>query len=392
MAKNEQNTRMQDLANRWLNGSLSEDEQREFDDWFTTPADTPIFIQEDIAPSKEAHRRVLLGRIYEKAKIRRRYRQMKVYGAVAAALLVAFVGSYLIYEKSSTDFEKSDIVQLEDVAPGTNRAVLTLADGTVVDLNSDQEGIVIGEEITYIDGGGVLDFKEDLRLDDTYSGRSHKDLHGNSSLMLLTTPRGGQYRIVLSDGSKVWLNSASSLKYPAVFSADERVVEIVGEGYFEIARDTERPFMVVSKGQKVNVLGTAFNVSAYPEETEVRTTLISGSLNVSARNSSVMLTPGQESIYTDNNLYARTADVAQTIDWKNGLFTFSNTELRKAMTKLSRWYNLDVEYRGAVPTTYFSGEIEMSLHLSSVLDILKESGLNFKLEVGEPVSKLIIMP
>ena len=383
MAKNEQNTRMQDLASRWLDGTLSEAEQREFDDWFSTSVNSPIFIQEHVAPSKEMHRRMLLERVYKKAKIRRRQKQARVYGAVAAILLIALGGIYVMYEKTSAHVENVHVAELEDVAPGTNRAMLTLADGRVVDLSSDQEGIVIGEEITYTGGKVVLD---------SFPGRSNNEAQATSSPMLLTTPRGGQYRIVLSDGSTVWLNAASSLKYPAVFSPHERVVELAGEGYFEVAEDEERPFKVISKGQEIKVLGTAFNVSAYPEETEVKATLVSGSLNVSVHHSSVLLEPGEESVYVDNHLYTRTADVERTIGWKNGLFRFSNTELRKAMMELGRWYNLDIEYRGAVPTTYFSGEIERSLHLSSVLDILQESGLHFKLEAGDPANKLIIIP
>lgn len=392
MAKKEQNTRMQDLASRWLDGSLSEAEQREFDEWFSMSVNSPIFIQEDVAPSKEAHRRMLLERVYKEAKIRRRQKRVRVYGAVAAIFLAAFIGIYVIYEKASTNVDNLNVVELDDVAPGTNKAMLTLADGRVVNLSSDQEGIVMGEEITYTGGRTVLDDKKHTGLDDPFSDRSNKEEHGASAPMLLTTPRGGQYLIVLPDGSKVWLNAASSLKYPAAFSPHERVVELVGEGYFEVTKDEERPFRVFSKGQQINVLGTAFNVSAYPEETEVRATLVSGSLNVLAHQSSVVLKPGEESVYVDNHLYTRTADVERTIGWKKGLFRFSNTELRKAMTELGRWYNLDIEYRGSVPTTYFSGEMERSLHLSSVLDILKESGLNFKLEAGDPTNKLIIMP
>jgi len=383
MAKNEQNRRMQDLASRWLNGSLSEVEQREFDEWFSISAETPIFIQEDIASSKEMHRRKLLERVYREAKIRRRHKRIRVYGAVAAIFLASLVGIYVIYEKASVDAEGLHFAELEDVAPGTNKAMLTLADGTMIDLSADQEGIVVGQEITYTDGRPVLD---------TNNGEINEELHDSASLMMLNIPKGGTYRVVLSDGSKVWLNAASSLKYPAVFSSNERTIELEGEGYFEVAEDSKRPFKVLCGGQEINVLGTAFNVLAYPEEKEVKTTLVSGSLNVSVRRSSVRLKPGEESVWADNRLYTQIADIERATGWKNGLFRFSNTELKTAMMELSRWYNLDIEYRGAVPVTYFSGEIERSLHLSSVLDILKESGLNFKLEVFGKTNKLVIMP
>lgn len=384
MAKNEQNRRMQDLASRWLNGSLSEVEQQEFDEWFSTPAETPIFIEEDIAPSKEMHRRKLLKKVYKKAKIRHRYKRIPVYGAVAAIFLAVLGGIYVIYDKTGTKMEDLHFVELEDVGPGTNKAALTLANGTIVDLSSDQEGIVVGQEITYTDGRPVLDTKNNNEI--------YEKSHDTSSLMILNIPKGGQYRVVLSDGSKVWLNAASSLKYPAVFSPNERIVELEGEGYFEVAEDSKRPFKVLCEDQEINVLGTVFNVLAYPEEKEVKTTLISGSLNVSVQQSSVMLKPQEESVWTNNRLYTQTADIKQATGWKDGLFRFSNTELKTAMMELSRWYNLDIEYRGVVPTTYFSGEIERSLHLSSVLDILKESGLNFKLEARSKTNTLVIMP
>lgn len=384
MAKNEQNRRMQDLASRWLNGSLSEVEQQEFDEWFSISAETPIYIQEDIASSKEMHRRKLLEKVYREAKIRRRPKRIRIYGAVAAILLASFVGIYcVIYEKAGGNVEGVHFVELEDVAPGTNKAMLTLADGTIVDLSADQEGIVVGQEITYTDGRPVLD---------TNNGEINEELHDSASLMILNIPKGGTYRVVLSDGTKVWLNAASSLKYPAVFSSNERTIELEGEGYFEVAEDSKRPFKVLCGGQEINVLGTAFNVLAYPEEKEVKTTLVNGSLNVSARQSSVRLKPGEESVWADNRLYTQIADIERATGWKNGLFRFSNTELKTAMMELSRWYNIEIEYRGAVPVTYFSGEIERSLHLSSVLDILKESGLNFKLEVRGKTHKLVIMP
>src|SRR5690606_22017630 len=209
MAKNEQNRRMQDLASRWLNGSLSEVEQREFDEWFSISAETPIFIQEDIASSKEMHRRKLLERVYREAKIRRRHKRIRVYGAVAAIFLASLVGIYVIYEKASVDAEGLHFAELEDVAPGTNKAMLTLADGTIIDLSADQEGIVVGQEITYTDGRPVLDTNND---------EIHEESHDSASLKILNITKGGTYRVVLSDGFKLWLNAASSLKYPAVFS------------------------------------------------------------------------------------------------------------------------------------------------------------------------------
>ncbi len=386
MARKAYNKRIQDLAHRWMKGTLTDGEQQEFDRWFSEPADNPVYIPEDISPSKEAHRQALLARVHNRAGIRpRQLRLKKHWKAAAAILLVLFAGGYLFITEPGTKGSEPDQAHVQDVAPGTNRAVLTLADGRTMDLSPEQSGIIVGNEITYVDGSGVLD-----------NGQQTTD---NKRLMSLATPKGGQYRIVLADGTKVWLNASSVLTYPASFSGDDRVVEIAGEGYFEVAEDKTKPFKVISNGLEIAVLGTAFNISAYPEEEEIRATLVSGAVKVSTGNPAaigdqqpVMLSPGYEAVHAGSRLYTRKAHLAIATSWKDGLFIFSGTELRQAMQQLSRWYNLEIEYKGDVPVTYFSGEIEKSNPLSAVLEILKVSGLNFKIESGMPVSKLIIIP
>lgn len=385
MAKNEHNKRIQDLAHRWLKGPLSDAEQREFDQWFGESAETPIHIPEDIAPSKEAHRQALLARVHHKAGIgSRRMWPKRYWTAAASILLVLFAGGYLFITEPGRKYPEPDQAHVKDVAPGTNRAVLTFSDGRTMDLSSEQSGIIVGDEITYVDGSGISDNRQQTT---------------DNRRMSLATPKGGQYRIVLADGTRVWLNAASVLTYPAAFSGDDRVVEIAGEGYFEVAEDKKKPFKVISNGLEIDVLGTAFNISAYPEEEEIRATLVSGAVKVSTGNPAaigdqqpVMLSPGYEAIHAGNRLYTRKAHLTTATGWKDGLFVFSGTELRQAMQQLSRWYNIEIEYKGDVPTTYFSGEIEKSNPLSAVLEILKVSGLNFQIEPGMPISKLIIIP
>jgi transmembrane sensor len=328
----------------------------------------------------------LLARVHHKAGIRpRQLAQKKYWPAAAAVLMVLFAGGYLFITGPGRKGAEPDQAHVQDVPPGTNRAVLTFADGRTMDLSPEQSGIIVGDEITYVDGSEV-------------SGNGPQTAD-NRRLMSLTTPKGGQYRIVLADGTKVWLNASSVLRYPAAFSGDDRVVEIAGEGYFEVAEDKRKPFKVISNGLEIAVLGTAFNISGYPEEQEIRATLVSGAVKVSAGNPAaigdqqqVMLSPGYEAVHTGSRLYTRKAHLATATGWKDGLFVFSGTELRQAMQQLSRWYNLEIEYKGDVPVTYFSGEIEKSNPLSAVLEILKVSGLNFKIESGMPVSKLIIIP
>src|SRR3546814_828802 len=201
-----------------------------------------------------------------------------------------------------------------DAVPGSNKAILVMENGGTVDLSEAQEGIIIGNRITYTDGTPV-------------AGSANESV----SQLVLITPKGGTYRVTLSDGTKVWLNSASTLKYPSQFAASERIVNLEGEAYFEVSKGV--PFKVLSHGQTVEVLGTQFNVSAYPEEQRVQTTLVEGAVQVAIENQSqpMRLQPGEQSTLINSRLKKSRADIASVIAWKEGLFHFNETELRAVM-------------------------------------------------------------
>jgi ferric-dicitrate binding protein FerR (iron transport regulator) len=196
----------------------------------------------------------------------------------------------------------------------------------------------------------------------------------------LTTPRGGQYEVVLPDGTRVWLNSNTSLTYPIIFQGKERHVELTGEAYFEVAKNAAAPFFVKTQSQTVEVLGTHFNINSYADEKSVKTTLLEGRVKITGNGNrkTVSLKPGQQSINNLAIIYIiNDADIEEAVAWKNGKFLFRNTDLQTVMRQLSRWYDVDVEYKGTVATKHYRGRISRNVTVSQVFEILKTSGVNF---------------
>lgn len=280
-----------------------------------------------------------------------------------------------------------------EVLPGGNRATLKLADGRVIPLSPHRTGIVVGEEISYEDGSKVLT-KE--------ARHAATGINAPAQPLSVATPKGGTYQVILPDGSKVWLNSASSLTYhPPRSREGKRTVELEGEAFFEVSereavaggRSVRIPFVVRTRNQEVEVLGTQFNVSAYGDDEETKTTLVKGTVNVVSAlgGASSILKPNQQATLRGDELSVKTVDVGPFVEWKDGLFSFHETGLRDAMNQLSRWYDLTVTYEGADPGTYFFGKIRRDNSLSKVLTILKKSGLNFRIESSGGENRLIVL-
>lgn len=298
---------------------------------------------------------------------------------VAAAVLLAVTGVIWMVWQNNERVGRSQIDLVQNIQPGGNRAVLVLADGRTVNLSESHDGIVVGDEgITYQDGTGVELAASTNPHDRSLTGQSVNQLE-------LSTPRGGQYKIALQDGTNVWLNAASTLRYPTRFVGNERVVEIVGEAYFEVAKDAKRPFKVKSQGQVIEVLGTQFNISAYPEEQEAKTTLVEGKVAVSLHDAQVdsderphTLLPGQQATIKASSVRVEKVDVSQYTAWKDGFFYFNGDSPQEAFAQLSRWYDFELVYPGEVPTVQFFGKIERNKSLGSLLKILDKAGLEFE--------------
>jgi transmembrane sensor len=209
----------------------------------------------------------------------------------------------------------------------------------------------------------------------------------------LTIPRGGQYPIRLADGTKVWLNSATSLRYPETFASNERKVELIyGEAYFDVAHNSSKPFRVILKGHTLEDIGTQFNVNAYDDEPTMRTTLVEGSIKVSRSGKNILLKPGQQAIIksTNSSIIVQNADVDEAVAWKNGYFKFDGEDLRSVMRKVSRWYNVDVTYQGNFRDNIsFLGEVSRSKNISAVLKIMEATG-NVHFQITE--RRVVVMP
>lgn len=281
-----------------------------------------------------------------------------------AAVLLAIATFTLIFYRSYVAGEHPTVVQ--DLTPGTNKALLTLSNSSVIELREDQEGVVLGTGLTYEDGTLIAQLDEE-----------------NVVYATIETPRGGQYQITLADGTKVWLNAASKLTYPSHFIGGSREVELVGEAYFEVAPfavESEKiPFLVKTAQQEIEVLGTQFNIKAYAED-NVRTTLVEGAVQLHASGKTLLLEPGEQGVSDGQALNKKKVDVDQYIAWKNNEFLFEETELKDALKMLSRWYDFDVNIESNFPTTHLYGSISREKKLTEVLKIMESSGLKFRIE------------
>lgn len=296
------------------------------------------------------------------------------WAAAAAVLLLLSTGIYRWRQPSPTE-----IAQVKhDVPPGTNKATLTLADGSVVPLDSAGSRTLLQGGATVRQQGGQLIYD----VQETTAAITYNTLH---------TPRGGQFRITLPDGTGVWLNAASSLRYPTAFTGKERAVEITGEAYFEVTKNAAMPFRVKIAGQaEIEVLGTRFNVTAYENEHTIKTTLVEGSVRMRAKGQSLVMAPGQQAELTSAGQLRIVKDAsAEQATAKDGFFSFNKADLPSVMRQLARWYDLEVIYQDTIPHAEFTGDIDKSLTLDQVLKGLARNRIRYRIEEGR---KLIILP
>jgi ferric-dicitrate binding protein FerR (iron transport regulator) len=303
-----------------------------------------------------------------------RIRRLFIRLAAACVLILALVAVWTLIQNrfGKKAAGMTEIAAKNDVAPGGDKAILTLGDGSHVVLDTAGNGLTIQQ------GAGKIR-KSDGRLvyDIAYESNQNKPLFNT-----ITVPRGGQYQITLSDGSRVWLNAASSLRFPAVFQGNERKVELTGEAYFEVAKNSRAPFLVEAGSMQVRVLGTDFNVMAYSDEDQVRTTLINGSVRIVNGNDSLSLRPAQQACLYDNGTLSKieNASVEEEIAWKQGDILFRNAGIEAVMRSIARWYDVEVEYKGK-PADRFNVDIPRNVPLSEVLKILQlTNGVHLHIE------------
>ncbi len=285
----------------------------------------------------------------------------------AAASIVLIATIALLFRSGGKDTPVDS--RLADLPAGGNRAILKLADGQIVSLDSNQQGVMIlSDRLLYTDS--------------TLAGDLHEGYAaGGDSYNEIETPRGGTYQVVLTDGTKVWLNADSRLRFPQQFVGAKRQVVLVGEAYFEVAKNPSRPFVVKTAGQEIAVLGTAFNVSAYADGTAERTTLVAGEIAVATEESTRHLSAGEQAVIHLDGMAVAKVDTAPFVAWKSGFIAFNEETLAHIMRDISRWYDVDIHFEGADKELRFGGTVSRYANVSEVLRRLELTGqVHFKIE------------
>ena len=300
-----------------------------------------------------------------KAKIR----QWRKMVAAAAMLCVAFGLAFFLLRDKSREAKMQPIAaahRQSPIVPGRNQAVLTLGNGTQVVLDSAHAGLLTNEngvKVVKLANGQLA-----------YNAAGSANAAQQVAYNTLSTPRGGQYKILLPDGTQVWLNAASEITYPTVFTGGKREVSIEGEAYFEVAKNPQQPFIVkTDNNMQVEVLGTHFDVNAYADENTVKTTLLEGSVKVTGASGTKMLQPGEQMQMnkTGELKVVEGVDVESMVAWKEGIFNFEEADITAVMRELSRWYDVDVVYEGAMPKVLFTAIISKNNNINQVLNMLE---------------------
>ncbi|APU96001.1 FecR family protein [Sphingobacterium siyangense] len=357
------------LFERYLNNHASREETAELFQYFQDTnnkeaLEQMIENQLESRDKEELIDKMILDRVFGKIDLDTEPQNIKSptwykTTGVAAAIILIISISYLFLNRSTYNDHTATIIE-----PGRDKATLVLSSGKTIVLEDVANGKLteeLGTTIEKTEKGGInykIEGNTDVRI----------------AMNLLNVPKGGQFQITLSDGTKVWLNSNSSLKYPSAFSTSERRVELTGEAYFEVSKNKQKPFIVETSLQKVEVLGTKFNINAYDDESSTQTSLAEGSVRVSCKNNTTLLKPGQQSTLTDQNIAVRSINLDQVLDWKNGDFNFSNNNLKEIMRKISRWYNIEVIFEGPISQETYVAQISRKKRLNDVLRALQLSG------------------
>jgi len=408
--------RYQELAEKWLNNTISPQEIEEFLQWYNNGQENDVYVPSDYAENDQELKKRIFAEINQNISdpvVSSSYSFQTWFAAATVIFAVFAAGLYFTSKtnvttqytadkvisnpKSSSPVrEVSPLAAIEnkepdaviDIEAGENKAILTLGDGSKIILDDAKNGVLANQG-----GNSVLKAAEGEVI---YSFLSEV----NDSLVqdelapvvynTIETPKGGKFQIKLPDGSKVWLNAASSLRFPTAFSGSKRQVELKGEAYFEVSPDKSKIFEVNTRNQVVQVLGTHFNINAYLDEPSVNTTLLEGSVRVSdlRTNISQLLRPGEQSKLSERIEIINMKNINEAVAWKEGYFQFDQADIKTVMRQIERWYDVSIVYEGNLPNYRFGGEIERNLSLLQVLKILEKTKVHFRLEGRE----VIVMP
>jgi transmembrane sensor len=419
--------RITSLIEKFLEEQLLPEEEKELNEWLAEDEQNRLFFQQitdkSILREKlKIYQSTNSESIWQKTmqkidggKLVNLYPEKKVYripytkiAAAAAVILLISAGTWYYFgqpvqkQTAKTENNNNNNNTVSPVSnlivPGSTKAILTLADGSTVDLNGVQNGALTKQGLTQVT-------KTDGRL--TYNREPNTDGPQNSQNVYntVTTPKGGEYQITLPDGSKVWLNAASSLRFPIAFAGNERIVELTGEAYFEVnhqnqkvtttstQKNTKTPFIVkitTPSGNlnEVEVLGTHFNVMAYAEENAVKTTLVEGKVKVTSGNSIQTIKPGEQAKLKDGGITVKNVDASEVISWTKGYIPVGGPDLDYTMRQIGRWYDVNIIYKGKKPETSFEGKLSRTVSIKNVIELLKAN--NIKAELNEKERTIVI--
>lgn len=364
------------LAHQWKNKTISTEEEAELINWLNT-SNQQVKIPAEVAKSEADLGAQMYNHISSAITVRKKSTSFRLWrGIAAAATLLLIAGAAMFVYRNQFG---SSLSYKNDIAPGSNNAVLTYANGKKVKLSGDKTGVIVNAaELTYNDGSVIDSFSAPRRTD---------HLPAATPEMMIATPRGGTYQLTLPDGTRVWLNADSKLTFPAQFASKSRKVTVTGEAYFEVARNEASPFKVISKNQEIKVLGTHFNISSYEDETITRTTLLEGKVNISTSKpavnlpADVILQPNQQADLINGVIKVQEVDAEKAIAWKNGKFEFVSEDIESILRKISRWYNVEIVYQDELVNKRFSGSFSKFDNVAKVLQTIELTNtIHFKIE------------
>jgi ferric-dicitrate binding protein FerR (iron transport regulator) len=372
------------LISRYVDGAIDFAELKELDHWRKSDKKNEALFQATINLDQQAQAIQRMQGYNSKASlekikltIQQNTHQIKIHKLNWKKLMVAAVSLLVVgilffeYQHLEKNNQVATLKPQQNFVPaGTNKATLTLANGKKINLDDSHNGTIAQQSGTLIQkhNGGLI----------AYLPVAMQDVSDTiTEYNTIETPMGGQYRLQLPDGTKVWLNAASSLKYPSSFKGKQRQVTLTGEGYFEVVHNARHPFIVKTATQTIQDIGTVFNVNAYRDEPNSTTTLVEGAIQLVTGNKKIILKPGQHAINQSNNIKVADADVETATAWKNGQLAFHHSDLQNVLRQISRWYNVEIAYQGKVPAITISGGVSRTADLSAILKMLQLSEVHF---------------
>jgi transmembrane sensor len=355
------------LLAKYKDGTATDDEKALVEKWLFRLNDEPVDLSDDQIDKISQE---IWAKLPQPGIAHTRHLRVFTRIAAAASIILAVSAGLYFFRSAKPATKKPQYAN--DIPPGDNKLILRLSNGKNIDLTAAKNGQIAKQgqtAITKVSNGQI-----------TYSAAAAGSLP--IAYNTVTAPRGGQGGITLSDGTKVWLNAASSITFPTAFNADNRTVTITGEVYFEVVHDTKRPpLRIIANNQIVEDIGTKFNINAYPDEPDMKTSLLEGSIEISAGNEHSILEPGQQARIGQNKFnVVRDADLEEATAWHKGLFQFHDASIQTVMRQLARWYDVDISYEGKIPDRLFSGKIYRNATALTVADILSYKKIHFKIE------------